>query len=174
VFLNRFGLDDGGSGSLAFAYSLADGRRGVAIAAKDETPECPCEAWSVSSFGPPMGGKTTLRSTLPVKFELFFNGAKVITQEQLDQILADNGCAPAAPTLTIYECAAESVLAVDGIAPNVGDVREANAFRAADGKWIYNLRLDPKTFSRGKTYLAEVSIGDCTFVGQENSVFQVK
>ncbi len=151
------------------------------------TVVCPCDSFTTSDFGPPMGKKKKLGSTLPVKFQLFYDDpdddpdagpVEVAGQDQLNVILG--ACGPACQKIKLYDVsvAAEQVgleLPADG--DNVGEGGDlGNCFRYTDGNWIYNLRLEDPLFKKGGTYLVEVEIGQCTLRpgnGGENSVFQI-
>lgn len=137
----------------------------------------PCESFQVSDFGQPMGKKKKLGSTLPVKFQLAFDGGEITSQEELDQILIDNGGAPACPTIVIYDVTDEANALNIELPEELGNVGEGGdlgtCFRYSAPNWIFNLKLDSSVFNPTSSYLVEVEIGDCLFQ-PGNELFQTK
>jgi len=131
----------------------------------------PCE--------PPMGKTKKVGSTLPVKFQLYYDDAPVQSQEELDAILVACGHEPACPMIRICD--------VTDIAEDLGielppssvecedylDIDGCFRF-TEDGKCIYNLKLDAADgIARDRTYLVEVAIGDI-IVKPDNFLFQTR
>jgi hypothetical protein len=145
-------------------------------------PSCPCEHFTTSDFGPPMGKKKQLGSTLPVKFQLFFDDdndpdtppIEVAGQEQLNQILTQNGCQPDSPRIRIYDVTEKLDVDLPEDEGNVGEGGDlGDAFRYSDGNWIFNLKLPNDLFFSGREYKVTVGLGECELT-PGNNLFEIK
>lgn len=144
------------------------------------TSDCipvPCPL-SADDFAEPMGKKKQIGSTIPVKFQLYFDEFPIQSQKELDAALAGCGRDPACPEIVIWNVtdAANAFgieLPEDGA--NVGEGGDLGfCFRFADdGTCIYNLRLSSSAFQPNSTYLVEVRIGGVV-LQPGNSIFQTK
>jgi hypothetical protein len=157
-------------------YFVSDGR------IYQSRAEIPCP-FTASDFEPPMGKKRKLGSTLPIKFQLYFEDVPITSQDELDAALESIGKEPACPKLDIYDVTdiaedgglelPEDLTPLEGIPDNVGD-GATDCFRFTDeGTCIYNLKLDGPPFAAKSTYMVEVTIGDCV-LEFGNPVFQTK
>jgi hypothetical protein len=143
------------------------------------------EAWeisvsstfSASAFQEPMGKRKKLGSTIPVKFQLFFNDIPTMSQDELDVVLASCDLAPARPEIVLYDVTDEvnDLIQLPDDGANVGEGGDVGfCFRFdEDGQCIYNLRLDSPPFLPNSTYSVEVLIGD-SILQPGNSLFQTK
>ena len=134
---------------------------------------CPCELLTTTAFLPPMGKKKKIGSTLPIKFQLFFDGVEIVSEAQLNQTLADNGLTPGCPQLLVFLEDGVLGLPVDDVNGNVGDPDEGDCFRYSAPNWIYNLRLLPPDFMPQSCFSVEIEIGDCVLV-PDNNFFETK
>lgn len=181
-----YGIDDSGSGGArlltidpATGLGTIVGPTGMPFidAITIEPSPCSCGGFSTTPFGEPMGKSKKLGSTLPIKFRLFFDGAEVQSQGQLDTLLQSNGCAPSCPELLLFDVTDEAnVIGLQlpddlGNAGGGGDL--GACFRFSEGNWVFNLKLDEDVFSAGHSYLVEVQLSDCT-LSPGNAVFQLK
>ncbi len=140
-----------------------------------EPPACQCELLTATAFGPPMGKKKKIGSTLPIKFQLFFDGVEIVSEEQLNQVLEDNGCTPGCPKPAFFLQDGEMGLPIDDQPDdNVGDPDEGDCFRYSAPNWIYNVRLLPPAFMPGSCYTVEIEIGDDCVLVPDNNAFETK
>ncbi len=122
-----------------------------------------------------MGKKKNIGSTLPIKFQLFFDGVEIVSEEQLNQVLEDNGCTPGCPKPAFFLQDGEMGLPIDDQPDdNVGDPDEGDCFRYSAPNWIYNVRLLPPAFMPGSCYTVEIEIGDDCVLVPDNNAFETK
>ena len=139
-----------------------------------EPVACPCGLFTATAFEPPMGKKKKIGSTLPIKFQLFFDGVEIVSEEQLNQILEDNGCAPGCPKPVFFLETGVMGLPLDDVEDNVGDPDEGDCFRYSAPNWIYNVRLLPPAFMPDSCYTVQIEIGDDCVLVPFNNAFETK
>ncbi len=140
-------------------------------------PDCPCKRFSLTDFGAPMGKKKKLGATIPVKFQLFFDGVEILSQEGLDIVLKENGCEPACPEIGIFDLTDEAKAVGIELTEDLTNVGEGGdlgfCFRYSAPNWIFNLGLPEDVFFSSTTYGVEVIIGNC-ILRPGNEIFQIK
>ena len=140
-------------------------------------PDFPCDHFTTTDFGPPMGKKKKVGSTIPIKFQLFYDGTEIRSQDQLDTTLTESCQDPACPEIVISDVTTEAnaiELQLPEDLDNVGEGGDlGECFRYSALNWIYKLKLDSQIFRANSTYLVEVEIGECLLT-PGNEVFQTK
>ncbi len=117
--------------------------------------------FSASAFEPPMGNTIKLGSTITVKFRLFRDEARVISQTVLDSILAEFKLQPACPQIQVFDMTSPgNPLGPISVCRKVG--RKSNdrfGFTAA-GECTFDLPLEGPDIKSGRKYLTQVKIGE--------------
>jgi hypothetical protein len=140
--------------------------------------ECGCSAFSLGACEPPMGKAKKLGSTLPIKVGISYRGTPIASEEAFYGILAsDFGWTPERgcwPRLRVFTADGATELPLDEGNYSATPDNPDECFRFADGRLIFNLRLDPAIFVRGQSYKVEVNIFGCSLAPSANGEFQVK
>jgi|GEM_PF-4523434 len=140
-------------------------------------PDCPCKRFRLTDFGSPMGKKKKLGSTMPVKFQLYFDGVEILSQEELDRVLKEHGCEPACPEISVFDLTADADALGIRLPEDLTNVGEGGdlgfCFRYSAPNWVFNLGLPDSVFFSGTTYGVEVIIGNC-ILRPGNEIFQIK
>jgi len=133
------------------------------------------ERFSTQGFLPPVGNTRRLGSTLPLKLNLFFDGQRITSQQQLDAALTEVGFPAGCARVAVFAQNDPTDLAAGGGFENAGPPGSSKGcFRFSDeGSLIFNLELGSKNFVRGMTYEAGVRL-DSELLSPENRLFQVR
>ena len=102
---------------------------------------------------------------------------EVVSQAQLDQLLIDNGGNPSCPEIVIWDVTTEAQELEIELPDDQGNSGEGGdlgtCFRFEDGRWIFNLDLDPSSFAADRTYLVDAVL-DGVSRSPGNELFQTK
>ena len=136
--------------------------------------------FTAGDFEAPMGKKKKIGSTIPVKFQLFYDDVPVTSQTMLDGMLDESDC----PRIRVYDVTEYmgeelelpedySGDIVEGVPDNVGAAAD-DCFRFTEqGDCIYNLKLLDSVFLSEHFYLVAVELGDYSLT-PGNAVFETK
>ena len=128
--------------------------------------------FTVTDFGPPLGKKKKLGSTLPVKFQLFVDDVEMQSPEDIQNALGASE--PVCPKIVIYDVSETVNVDLPEDEGNVGEGGDlGDCFRYSDCQWIFNLGLPNNSFFSGREYAITVDVGDIELT-PGNNLFEIK